>query len=302
MESFSIVPEEDFWEKTEFYSELKHCAGNDEDYENSKYLYQTLKMRNVGDLNDLYHAQDVLLLCEIIENCFQVMNDTHGLNPRKCNSASSMSGYIEREISKIIFALPTKLEHVEIFEQTVTGGFSSVNTRLAFDMQILLPNLKLKSNSEKNPMSKDFNYKVVYNLRIDHKKAQKKRVITKILKLDENNRYGNGMTKPLPTGCIKDDHDLSWETFNFLLEKVSFEDKIGHLYIVNIEFDTKNATEREFAYNEIYSPIIEKKKIIDPCERSVYQLLEQYKEGGKGPLFYQSTAKAHATMLKFFFY
>ena len=103
MESFSIVPEEDFWEKTEFYSELKHCAGNDEDYENSKYLYQTLKMRNVGDLNDLYHAQDVLLLCEIIENCFQVMNDTHGLNPRKCNSASSMSGYKRNFKNNICF-------------------------------------------------------------------------------------------------------------------------------------------------------------------------------------------------------
>ena len=51
----------------------------------------------------------------------------------------------------------------------------------------------------------------------------KKRVITKILKLDENNQCGNGMTKPLPTGCIKDNDNISWETFNFLLESVSFE-------------------------------------------------------------------------------
>ena len=28
------------------------------------------------------------------------------------------------------------------------------------------------------------------------------------------------MTKLLPTGCIKDDKDISWETFNFLLESV----------------------------------------------------------------------------------
>ena len=84
------------------------------------------------------------------------------------------------------------------------------------------------------------------------------------------------MTKPLPTGCIKDNDDISWETFIFLLESVSFEDTIGHLYIVDIEFDTKNVTEREFAYNEIYPPIIEKQRIIDPCERSVFQLLEQF--------------------------
>ena len=68
------------------------------------------------------------------------MHKTYGFSPRKCNSASAMSGYIEREMSKIILALPTKLDHVEIFEQTLTGGFSSVNTRFSFDNHILLPN------------------------------------------------------------------------------------------------------------------------------------------------------------------
>ena len=106
------------------------------------------------------------------------------------------------------------------------------------------------------------------------------------------------MTKPLPTGCIKDNSDISWETFNFLLEKVDFEDTIGHLYIVDIEFDIKNATKRELTYNEIYPPIIEKQKIIDPCERSVFQLLEQYIQREKGPKSYKSTAKVHATFLK----
>ena len=106
------------------------------------------------------------------------------------------------------------------------------------------------------------------------------------------------MTKPLPTGCVKDDFDISWETFNFFLEKVDFEDTIGQLYIVDIEFDIKNATKRELTYNEIYPPIIEKQKIIDPCERSVFQLLEQYIDGESSPKSYRSTAKAHATLLK----
>ena len=273
MESFFIKLENDFWEKTEFFSELKQSAVNDEDYENSKYLYQTLKMRNLGDLNDLYNTQDVILLTEIIESRFQAMKNTYGFNPRKYNSDSSMSGYIEREMSKIILALPTKYDHVKIFEETAIGGFSYVNTKLAFDSQILLPNLADKIDLENNPMNKNFNYRIVYHWKINNEKT-KKRVITKILKLDENNQYGHGMTKPLPTGCIKDNDDISWETFNSLLEKVSFEDAIGHLYIVDIEFDTKNATETEFAYNEIYPPIIEKQRTIDPSERSLFQLLE----------------------------
>ena len=148
MKSFFIMPDRDFWEKTKFFSELKQNAVNDEDYEHSKYLYQTLKMRNLGDLNDLYNAQDVILLTEITEHRFQAMQDTYGFNPRKCNLASSMSGCIQREMSTSILALPTKVKHAEIFEQTVIGGFSSVNTRLAFDSQISLPNLDFKDKSK----------------------------------------------------------------------------------------------------------------------------------------------------------
>ena len=241
-------------------------------------------MRNLGVLNDLYNMQAVILLTEFIESHFQAMQNTYGFNPRKFNSASSMSGCIEREMSKVILALPTKHEHVELFEQTVIGSFSSVNTRLVFDSQILLPNQTINDLTHRS-----FNYKVVYNLRMNNEKV-KKRVITKILKLDENNQYGMAMTKPL---LYK-----RWQAFNFLLETVSFEDKIGHLYIIDIEFDVKNATKREFTYNEIYSPIIEKQKVIDACERSVFQLLEQFVQGEKGPKAYRTTAKAHANLFK----
>ena len=64
-------------------------------------------------------------------------------------------------------------------------------------------------------------------------------------------------------------------------------------------FDAKNASKKQLIYNEIYLSIVEKKKIIDSCERSVFQLLEQHVEGeNKNPLAYCETAKAHATMLK----
>ena len=97
------------------------------------------------------------------------MQDTDGFNPRKCNSASPMSGCIEREMSRIILALPAKYEHVEIFEETVTGGYSCVNTRLAFDTLILLPNLNnpMLYNSM---MNKNLGYKFVYNLKFDKEK------------------------------------------------------------------------------------------------------------------------------------
>ena len=47
-----------------------------------------------------------------------------------------------------------------------------------------------------------------------------------------------------------------------------------------------------------YPPTIEKQKLIDACERSVFQLLERFVQGEKGPKAYQATAKAHANLFK----
>ena len=74
-------------------------------------------MRKLGDWNDIYNTQDVILLTEIIESRFQSMQDIYRSNPRKCISASSMSRCIEREMSTIILALPTKYEHVEFLKK-----------------------------------------------------------------------------------------------------------------------------------------------------------------------------------------
>ena len=79
---------------------------------------------------------------------FQFRHDQYDFNPRKYNSVSTLSGCIEREMSRVIIALPTSNDAVDIFEQTITGGFSLVNTKLAFDKEILLPNL---INEEKQP-------------------------------------------------------------------------------------------------------------------------------------------------------
>ena len=122
-------------------------------------------------MNDLYNAQGVILLCKIAENRLQFVHDQYGFNPRKCNSASTLSGFIEREMSRVITALLTPNEAVDIFEQTITGGFSLVNTRLAFDTEILLPNLISNNEEEKtDEFQKHYNYKICYNIRLKNEK------------------------------------------------------------------------------------------------------------------------------------
>lgn len=66
------------------------------------------------------------------------------VNPRIINSASKLSGCIQREKSKCIIALPINNTQMETFEKTICSGFSAVNMRLSFDTEILMPNLTKK--------------------------------------------------------------------------------------------------------------------------------------------------------------
>ena len=65
--------------------------------------------------------------------------------------------------------------------------------------------------------------------------------------------------------------------FELILQSVPDTDKIGHLFAVDIEFDKKNATEKQLFFNEIYTTIFEKKKILSGNERLVFQLLDAMK-------------------------
>ena len=76
---------------------LKGKALDEQEYSNLKLLYTLLKMQDISNLNDIYNAQDVIFLCEIMENRFQTMFEKSGYNPRGCNSASKLSDCIQRE-------------------------------------------------------------------------------------------------------------------------------------------------------------------------------------------------------------
>ena len=125
-----------------------------------KYLYTILKIRNLGDMNDLYNMQDVILLFEITENRFEKMHKKFGFNPRKCNSASTLSGCVQGNQSKVILTIPTNHEHAEIFEKTLTGDYSCVNNRIGFDTEILLPNF---TKAEYAKMNIDESFKAYKN-------------------------------------------------------------------------------------------------------------------------------------------
>ena len=144
-----------------------------------------MRLSNLGELNQIYNFQDTIILCEILEQRSCLFQKMFKYNRRKCNSASSFFGRVQR--NKCCTALPTDAEHVRAFEKALIGVFSCINTRLAFDTDVLLND----NNKEK----------VLFDLDTDGKK-ETRRISYKILKMDENNQYGMAMTKPLPYRCI----------------------------------------------------------------------------------------------------
>ena len=239
-----------------------------------------------------------------MENRFQDMYDKAMYSPIKCNSASKLSGCIMRDQSKIILVLPTNNSVMEIFEKkTLTGGFNCVNTRLSFDTEILMPNLA-ESDYKKNKTGESFkaykhdDLKVIYTIKLGNENSyHERRIISAILKLDENSQYGFTMAKPILAGYIKEQPAPSWLKFNLLLKTVDLDDDIGDLFVLDIKFDKKRFTQQDYMCNEILTPIIEKQKILEANERSVYQLLELiYKTNHNKPNSYHCIKKSHATM------
>ena len=112
------------------------------------------------------------------------------------------------------------------------------------------------------------NLKSIYKIKRDSENVYpERRVITKVLKLVKNNQYGYAMTKPMPIGFIKEYPSPSWLELNLLLKTVNLDDKIEHLFVVDIKFDEKRAPEREYMYSEILPPFIEKQKILEANKR-----------------------------------
>ena len=65
------------------------------------------------------------------------------------------------------------------------------------------------------------------------------------------------MMKPFPYECIKrQEHPPSLVEFNKIFDKISHEDKIGNLFIVDIKFH--NINPKTLLFNEIYPLIFEK--------------------------------------------
>ena len=53
-----------------------------EEYENVKKFYQTMKLKNLGDLNKIYNFQDTIIFCKMFEQQSEHLQKLFKYNPR----------------------------------------------------------------------------------------------------------------------------------------------------------------------------------------------------------------------------
>ena len=110
------------------YDSLDITIGTAFSYEAVKKLDHTMNLGNLGELNKLYNFQDTIILCKMFEQRSHHLQKLFKFNSKKGNSVSSFSDCIHGDKSKCLIALPADAEQVKLFERTLIGGFSFVNT------------------------------------------------------------------------------------------------------------------------------------------------------------------------------
>ena len=123
-----------------------------------------------------------------------------------------------------------------------------------------------------------------------------KRVVTKIIKMDENNQYGNAMTKPLPTGSTKRATKIQqWDNLTWYFRGFPITIKLDIYSLLTLNLITKMQQKNNYFLMKFIHQYIH--QVLSASERSVFQFLDAMWLNDKGVMnSYKTTVKTHATM------
>ena len=91
MDSWKRFKEESLPDKESFYSELNNEHITDEDYAHAQKVWDTFKIKNLGEYYDLYVQSDTLLLADVFESIRDKCIETYELDPAHFLSAPGLA-------------------------------------------------------------------------------------------------------------------------------------------------------------------------------------------------------------------
>ena len=158
---------QDKWTKSLQQSEV---TVSEDEYKQALQVFNLFSCQNIGEYYNLYLKTDVFLLAAVVLCFRQVCYDTYGLDCCQYCTASNLSGDAMLKICNPHLRLLTEREHLNMVENLIRGGVSSV-----YSMRLSRANNKFRP---------------------DYKP---KNISSFIIMIDANNLYGGIMEKfPLP--------------------------------------------------------------------------------------------------------
>ena len=91
MDSWKRFKEESLPDKESFYSELNNEHITDEDYAHAQKVWDTFKIKNLGEYHDLYVQSDTSLLADVFENFRNKCIEIYELDPAHFLSAPGLA-------------------------------------------------------------------------------------------------------------------------------------------------------------------------------------------------------------------
>ncbi|XP_075259949.1 uncharacterized protein LOC142351664 [Convolutriloba macropyga] len=156
------------------------------EYARALEVFELFNCRNIGDYYNLYLTTDVFLLATVVLCFRKVCYETYGVDCCQYYTASNLSGDAMLKICKPDLELLTEREHLDMVENLIRGGVSSVFAKRL-----------CKANNKFMP---------------DYKPKQQS---TFILMIDANNLYGGIMEKfPLPISTFEMFDESEWTNEN----------------------------------------------------------------------------------------
>jgi len=223
-----------------FYSTLNGTGISKEEYKHAHNIWNTFKLKNMGEYHDLYLRTDVLLLTDVFETFRKTAMQSYKLDPT--NGYLTLPNFAWDAMLKQTNVKLEQLTDIDMYifcEKGIRGGISMVSHRYA------------KANNpymETYDPSKDSSY---------------------IMYLDANNLYGGAMSEKLPYG------NFNWRQYG--IDDIINYDSDGTTGCI-VECDLAYPNELHDFHNDY--PLAPETREILADELSPYQLnqLKQHKE------------------------
>ena len=205
MDSWKRFKAESLPDKESFYRELNNEHITDGGYAHAQKVWNTFKIKNLGEYHDLHVQSDTLLLADVFEKLRDKCIERYELDPAHFLSAPGQAWQDCLKKTTVELELLTDNDMLIMFEEGTRGGMCQATYRYA------KANNKYMKNYDKNKESSF----LIYD--------------------DANNLYGWSMCKKLPVSDFKWVDDLSIFTEDFI-KNYDEEDDTGYLFVVDVEY------------------------------------------------------------------